>query len=162
MTPDAELVAQLIARRAEPRDLAAMLALIADDVMGKNRDNTAHDADPVYRDAFEVIASDPNQLLLVGELAGDIIAMLQITFIPGLSRRGALRANIEVVRVNSALRGRGIGGWLMREAIELARTRGCALVQLTSDHQRHEAHAFYQRLGFTPSHTGFKLKLEQP
>jgi GNAT superfamily N-acetyltransferase len=162
MTPDAALLAQLTARRAERRDLSAMLALIADDVMGKNRDIAADDNDPVYSRAFEVISNDPNQHLLVAERAGDIIAMLQITFIPGLSRRGALRANIEVVRVTSTLRSRGIGGWLMGEAISLARIRGCALVQLTSDRQRQEAHAFYERLGFTPSHTGFKLKLERP
>jgi GNAT superfamily N-acetyltransferase len=159
LTPDTALLAQLTARRAEHRDLSAMLALIADDVMGRNRDMTAHDDDPVYSRAFEVISNDTNQHLLVGELAGEIIAMLQITFIPGLSRRGALRANVEVVRVNSALRSRGIGAWLMSEAIDLARQRGCALVQLTSDRQRHEAHAFYERLGFAASHTGFKLKL---
>jgi GNAT superfamily N-acetyltransferase len=159
MTPDAELLAQLTARRAERRDLSAMLALIADDVMGKNRDMTAHDDDPVYSRAFEVISNDANQFLMVGELANEVVAMLQITFIPGLSRRGALRANIEVVRVNSTLRRRGVGAWLMREAIDRARQRGCALVQLTSDRQRHEAHAFYERLGFAASHSGFKLKL---
>jgi GNAT superfamily N-acetyltransferase len=159
MTPNNERLAQLTARRAERRDLPAMLALIADDVMGKNRDTSAGDADPDYSTAFEVLANDPNQFLLVGELAGETIAMLQITYIPGLSRRGALRANIEVVRVKSTLRGQGIGSWLMHEAIDLARERGCALVQLTSDRQRVEAHAFYERLGFAPSHTGFKLKL---
>jgi GNAT superfamily N-acetyltransferase len=159
MTSNAALIGQLTARRAERRDLSAMLALISDDVLGKNRDMTASNEDPVYANAFEAISGDPNQLLLVGELAGAIVAMLQLTFIPGLSRRGAWRANIEVVRVNSTLRSRGIGGWLMREAIALARQRGCALVQLTSDVQRQEAHAFYGQLGFTPSHTGFKLKL---
>jgi ribosomal protein S18 acetylase RimI-like enzyme len=159
MTSNAEQIAQLTARRAERRDLSAMLALISDDVLGKNRDTTASDNDPVYANAFEVISNDPNQMLLVGELAGNIIAMLQITFIPGLSRRGAWRANIEVVRVNSAMRNRGIGGWLMRQAIDLARVRGCALVQLTSDVQRQQAHAFYDRLGFVHSHAGFKLKL---
>jgi ribosomal protein S18 acetylase RimI-like enzyme len=159
MTSNAELMGQLTARRAERGDLAAMLALISDDVLGKSRDLTASEDDPAYANAFEVISNDPNQLLLVAELAGNIIALLQITFIPGLSRRGAWRANIEVVRVNSAMRNRGIGGWLMRQAIDLARARGCALVQLTSDVQRQQAHAFYERLGFTPSHTGFKLKL---
>jgi GNAT superfamily N-acetyltransferase len=159
MISNAELLAQLTARRAEPRDLSTMLALIADDLLGRNRDMAADASDPVYLEAFEVIASDPNQFLLVGELSGEPVAMLQLTFIPGLSRRGALRANIEVMRVKSTLRRRGIGAWLIGEAIAIARTRGCALVQLTSDVQRVEAHAFYERLGFAKSHVGFKLKL---
>jgi GNAT superfamily N-acetyltransferase len=159
MTPDADLIAQLKSRRAQRSDLSAMLALIADDALGKNRDMTATADDPVYNKAFEVIANDANQVLLIGELAGETVAMLQITFIPGLSRRGALRANVEAVRVKSTLRGHGIGAWLMREAIKLARARGCALMQLTSDTQRHEAHTFYERLGFAKSHTGFKLTL---
>jgi GNAT superfamily N-acetyltransferase len=159
MTTHTELIAQLTARPAERRDLAAMLALIADDVLGKNRDMAADDHDPVYLSAFNEITNDPNQLLLIGELAGEIVAMLQMTYIPGLSRRGAVRANIEVMRVKSTLRSQGIGAWLIGEAIGLARTRGCALVQLTSDVQRVEAHRFYERLGFAKSHAGFKLKL---
>ncbi len=86
--------------------------------------------------------------------------MLQLTFIPGLSRRGAWRANIEAVRVASHLRGQGIGARLMDEAHQVARKRGCRLAQLTSDKQRADAHRFYERLGYAPSHTGFKLVLE--
>jgi GNAT superfamily N-acetyltransferase len=86
--------------------------------------------------------------------------MLQVTYIPGLSRRGAWRANIEAVRVDSAVRGRGVGGWLMARALDHARKRGCRLAQLTSDRQRSNAHRFYDRLGFTDSHVGYKLVLE--
>jgi GNAT superfamily N-acetyltransferase len=147
------------ARRATRLDLAAMLALIADDVLGKNRDPRAHADDPVYAQAFAVIDADPNQLLLVGETHGEVIAMLQMTFIPGLTRRGAVRANIEAVRVASRLRGQGIGAWLMTEAIARAQARGCSLAQLTSDRTRIDAHRFYERLGFIGSHTGFKKAL---
>ncbi len=136
-----------------------MLALIADDVLGKNRDPRAQADDPVYAQAFAVIDADPNQLLLVGELSGKVIAMLQMTFIPGLTRRGAVRANIEAVRVASGLRGQGIGAWLMNEAMLRAQARGCTLAQLTSDSARVDAHRFYQRLGFIGSHTGFKRVL---
>jgi GNAT superfamily N-acetyltransferase len=132
-----------------------MLALIADDVLGKNRDADA--IDPVYNEAFNAIDADANQVLLLGELEGEVIAMLQMTFIPGLSRRGATRANIEAVRVKSALRSQGVGEWLMRVAIARARERHCVLVQLTSDAQRADAHLFYERLGFVGSHVGFKL-----
>ena len=159
MKPDTDLLNALTARRAEPRDLSAMLALLADDELGRNRDLAASADDPVYADAFIRISGDRNQCLLLAELADEVVAMLQITFIPGLSRRGAWRAQHEAVRVRRALRGQGIGGWLMGEAIAIARVRGCALVQLTSDLQRPAAHAFYQRLGFDQSHAGFKLKL---
>lgn len=148
----------LNARRATLGDLPRLLELLADDALGKNREAVGSN-ETCYVQAFEAIDRDSNQHLLVGELEGKVIAMLQLTFIPGLSRRGALRANIEAVRVDSALRGKGIGNWLMREAIHLARERGCSLIQLTSDKSRTDAHRFYDRLGFVGSHEGFKLKL---
>ncbi len=150
----------LICRRAARADLPRLLELLADDILGKNREAAGND-DPLYAAAFEVIDGDPNQQLLVGELDGRVIAMLHLTFIPGLSRRGAWRANIESVRVDSALRSRGIGAWLVERAIDLARARGCRLVQLTSDKRRAEAHLFYGRLGFTASHEGFKRAIEE-
>ena len=151
------LLSRIKSRRATSADLPAMLALIADDVLGKNRDADASDV--AYKNAFDAISRDSNQHLLVGELDGEVIAMLQLTLIPGLSRRGATRANIEAVRVKSALRSMGIGAWLMTEALAVARERGCSLAQLTSDKRRTGAHAFYERLGFTDSHVGYKCAL---
>jgi len=149
--------AKLSTRRATSGDLPRLLELLADDDLGKNREAVGS-SDACYVQAFHAIDSDPNQYLLIGEMEGHVIAMLQLTFIPGLSRRGALRANIEAVRVDSSLRGQGIGSWLISEAIALARERQCALIQLTSDKSRKEAHRFYTRLGFVASHEGFKLK----
>ena len=146
-------------RRAVRADLPRLLALLADDALGKNRE-AADSSEPVYSAAFDVIDRDLNQYLLVGEMNGEVVAMLQLTFIPGLSRRAAWRANIEAVRVASRLRGQGVGARLMAEAHAIARSRGCKLAQLTSDRQRADAHRFYERLGYTPSHTGFKLPLE--
>jgi len=147
----------LHARRATLSDLPRLLELLADDTLGKNREAVGSD-DACYVQAFNAINSDANQYLLVVEMGEKVIAMLQLTFIPGLSRRGALRANIEAVRVDSALRGQGIGSWAMKTAIQLANERGCKLVQLTSDKSRTEAHRFYTRLGFVASHAGFKLR----
>jgi len=149
----------LTARSAQRGDLPRLLELLADDVLGKNREGVGSD-DPAYIRAFDVIDRDPNQSLLVAELDGRVVGMLQITFIPGLSRRGAWRANIEAVRVDSSARGRGIGAWLVARALEAARKRGCRIAQLTSDKRRADAHRFYQRLGFTDSHIGYKLSLE--
>lgn len=149
----------LTARRAQRADLPRLLELLADDVLGKNREGVGSD-DPAYSRAFDVIDRDPNQQLLVAELDGRVVGMLQITYIPGLSRRAAWRANIESMRVDSAVRGRGIGGWLMARALEHARKRGCRLAQLTSDKRRDPAHRFYAKLGFVDSHIGYKLVLE--
>jgi GNAT superfamily N-acetyltransferase len=158
VTPDAP-IAHLAARRAQRADLPRLLELLADDELGKQREAHGSD-DPSYSRAFDTIDRDSNQLLMVAEADGRVVAMLQLTFIPGLSRRGAWRANIEAVRVDSALRCRGIGRWMMERAIDVARKRDCRLVQLTSDRQRAQAHRFYAGLGFKDSHVGYKLALE--
>ncbi|HSQ09695.1 MAG TPA: GNAT family N-acetyltransferase [Burkholderiaceae bacterium] len=138
----------LTVRRAQRVDLPRLLELLADDELGKNREGVGSD-DPAYIRAFDAIDRDPNQSLLLAELDGRVVGMLQVTFIPGLSRRGAWRANIEALRVDSSVRRRGIGGWLLSRALDNARKRGCRLAQLTSDRRRSEAHRFYERLGFT-------------
>lgn len=158
----APTVSSLVCRRATRADLAVLLELLADDDLGRAREASMTD-EPAYTRAFEAIDADPNQLLLVGvdnEDGERIVAMLQLTFVPGLSRRGAWRANIESVRVASARRGHGIGAWIIREALQRAHERGCRIAQLTSDKRRVEAHRFYEQLGFSASHEGFKLTLE--
>ena len=144
-------------RRATRQDVAAIVALIAADQIGATRDGGDLAA---YERAFAVIDTDPAQrLVVVSDATGSAVATLQLTFIPGLARRGALRAQIEAVRVRENLRGQGIGSALIAWAIDEARREGCALVQLTSDKRRNEAHGFYGRLGFVASHEGFKLPL---
>jgi GNAT superfamily N-acetyltransferase len=152
-----EIKAGFRVRRATREDVPAIVELIAADQIGATRDG----GDPApYLEAFATIDEDPAQLLVVLEDAtGAGAGTLQLTFIPGLARRGALRAQIEAVRIREGLRGRGLGHALFAWAIEEARERGCALVQLTSDKRRTEAHRFYGRLGFTASHEGFKLRL---
>ena len=156
MTLDAST---LTARRAQRADLPRLLELLADDVLGKQREAPMV-GDPAYHGAIDTIDGDANQTLLVAQLEDRVVGMLQLTFIPGLSRRGAWRANIEAVRVDSALRGRGVGRWLMQRAIDIAHQRGCRLVQLTSDRQRTDAHRFYSRLGFKDSQVGYKRALD--
>jgi GNAT superfamily N-acetyltransferase len=151
--------AQYVVRRAVAEDVPAIVELIAADQIAQRRDGG--DLAP-YRAAFAAIDADPAQLLVVvTDPPGTVVGTLQLTFIPGLARRGALRGQIEAVRVHRALRGQGIGGELIAWGIQEARRRGCALVQLTSDKQRPDAHRFYGRLGFVASHDGFKLRMEQ-
>jgi GNAT superfamily N-acetyltransferase len=150
----------VVLRRARAADVPALVALIATDQLGATRDGVRDQADlAAYGQAFEAIDEDPAHLLLVAEMAGQVVGTLQLSFLPGLARRGALRAQIEAVRVADSARGTGLGSAMMQWAIEEARTRGCALVQLTSDKSRAGAHRFYERLGFVASHEGMKLKL---
>ncbi|MEU0789237.1 GNAT family N-acetyltransferase [Amycolatopsis sp. NPDC005961] len=144
-------------RRARREDIDAIVRMLADDQLGAARDDP-HDLAP-YLSAFEQIDADPNQLLVVVTADDEPVGTLQLTLIPGLARRGALRGQVEAVRIHADHRGSGLGSDLMHWAIDEARQRGCALVQLTSDVSRTGAHRFYERLGFLPSHTGFKLTL---
>src|SRR5688572_19056988 len=131
--------------------------MLADDPIGAGRET-----DPGfsgYQMAFEKINADPQQKLVVGERGGEVVACLQLTFIPGLSRRGATRALIEAVRVRGDQRGSGIGRQLVAWAIDEARRAGCAMVQLTTDKTRVDAQRFYDSLGFKPTHVGMKLSL---
>ena len=144
-------------RRAERADLAAIVALLADDPIGSGREDTT-DLTP-YVAAYDAIAADPAQLLLVAVDGEEVVGTLQLTFVPGLSRGGALRCQVEAVRVRADHRSEGLGETMLRWSVDEARRRGCALVQLTTDASRADAHRFYERLGFTASHVGFKLAL---
>ena len=147
---------ELTFREAALADLERVVELIADDAVAAGR--TGSYGEPHIR-AFEAIAASPDNELVVAESDGAVIGVMQLTFIPGISRNGASRLLVEAVRVSSELRGQGIGRRLMDHAHERGRARGCALAQLTSDKQRPEAHRFYRGLGYEQSHEGFKLPL---
>ncbi|CAM5630922.1 GNAT family N-acetyltransferase [Streptomyces purpurascens] len=144
-------------RAAVSDDVPAIVGMLADDPLGAQRESP-DDLAP-YLTALERLSADPNQRLVVAVREGRVVGTLQLTIIPGLSRRGATRSIIEGVRVHADERGSGLGTQLIEWAISESRNSGCQLVQLTSDTSRAEAHRFYERLGFTASHTGFKLPL---
>ncbi|MCK7623349.1 GNAT family N-acetyltransferase [Streptomyces sp. RS10V-4] len=146
-----------VIRRATEADLPAIVAMLADDPLGATRESPG-DLAP-YRTAFTTLAADPHQHLVVAERDGRVVGTLQLTVIPGLSRRGATRSLIEAVRVHADERGAGLGSVLIEWAVAESRTLGCRLVQLTSDASRTDAHRFYERLGFEASHVGFKRAL---
>jgi GNAT superfamily N-acetyltransferase len=146
-------------RAASARDLTTIVALLADDPIGRGRENPGPQLETCYREAFAAIERDPNQLLAVAERSGDVIGVLQLSFIPGLTRRGMWRGQIEGVRVAASERASGIGRTMLEWAIEECRRRGCGLVQLTSDKRRSAAHGFYEAFGFEATHQGYKLSL---
>ena len=145
-------------RQARKQDLPVLINMLAVDPLGAQREDSTLPLSQDYFTAFAHIEQDPNNELVVVEQAGELIGMLQLTFIPYLTYRGSWRCLIEGVRVKRDHRGQGVGQQLFRWAIERARARGCQLVQLTSDKQRPEAIRFYENLGFIASHEGFKLK----
>ncbi|MER6438139.1 MULTISPECIES: GNAT family N-acetyltransferase [unclassified Streptomyces] len=144
-------------RPAVADDVPAIVAMLADDALGAQRESP-DDLTP-YLAALERLSGDPNQHLVVAVREGRIVGTLQLTIIPGLSRRGSTRALIEAVRVHTDERGSGLGTRIIEWAIAESRRQECRLVELTSDASRTDAHRFYERLGFTASHLGFKLAL---
>lgn len=146
-------------RAAVRDDLVEIVRLLADDTLGSQRERFELPLPPSYGAAFEAIAANPDQELVVAESEGRVVGVLQVSYIANLTYQGGWRALIEGVHVASDVRGRGIGGDLVRWAIARAEARGCRLVQLTSDKRRVEAHRFYERLGFRATHEGMKLLL---
>ena len=146
-------------RRATRDDVTEIVRMLADDPLGAKREAYAAPLPDSYYGAFAAIDRDPNNELVVAVLDDRVVGVLQLTFIPYLTYRGGWRALIEGVRVDSAQRSSGTGRKLFEWAIERARSRGCHVVQLTSDKQRPDAIRFYEGLGFRASHEGMKLHL---
>lgn len=150
---------QLSFRDATEADLPAIVAMLADDFRGSTREDASLPLDRGYFDAFAAIETSPNQRLIVAVEGGQIVGTLQLLFVPAISRKGSWRGQIEGVRIARERREQGLGEAMVRWAVGECRARGCALVQLTSDNSRTDAHRFWERLGFAPSHRGFKMML---
>ena len=146
-------------REARKDDLREIVTLLADDELGQQRESVAHPLNRAYVRAFDEIEADDRQMLIVAVLDGHIVGSLQISIIPGLARTGTTRGQLEAIRISRDHRGKGIGTTLIQWAVDECRRRQCGLVQLTSDKTRTKAHDFYLRMGFVPSHEGFKLDL---
>jgi ribosomal protein S18 acetylase RimI-like enzyme len=148
----------VIIRRAARADVGAIVAMLADDPLGRARERLEEPLPPSYFKAFEVLDRDPNIQLVVAEEGGRVVGCLQLCVLPGLSSQGASRGLIEDVRVASDRRSRGIGERLVGWAIEQSRGKGCKLVELLTHHSRLDAQRFYERLGFQRSHVGMTIR----
>ncbi|MBN8755033.1 MULTISPECIES: GNAT family N-acetyltransferase [Variovorax] len=154
MTPPQSLLKM---RKAVQADLPVIVAMLADDVLGAARERPGDTA--LYEAALRRIEAQDGNQLLVAELPEGVVGCLQLIVIPGLGLQGAVRGQIEGVRVASSQRGQRIGEQMIAFAIDAARAAGCRLVQLTTDKRRTDAHRFYERLGFKATHEGMKLEL---
>jgi ribosomal protein S18 acetylase RimI-like enzyme len=146
-------------RPAVVSDLTGIVTMLADDELGCQREDPSIPLNQRYLESFAAIDRDPNQFLAVVEDNGMLVGCLQLTFVPGLSRLGMQRGQIESVRIATEYRGKGLGRKMIEWAIAECRGRGCGLVQLTTDKSRAEAYQFYESLGFSASHEGMKLAL---
>ena len=146
-------------REANIEDLQAIIRMLSDDFLGRQRERCEDPLPEGYIRAFRDIEADPNNELIVAEIEGKVVGTLQLTFTPSLSYQGGKRCTVESVRVDEKLRGKGIGREMMLWAIDRAKQRGCVSMQLTTHKDRTDAHRFYESLGFSKSHMGMKLTL---
>jgi GNAT superfamily N-acetyltransferase len=146
-------------RKAQYKDVSSIVALLANDPLGQQREMYQEPLPPSYYKAFSEIDSDKNNYLIVVEDGHKIIGTSQLTIITYLTYQGGKRAQIEGVRIDESYRGRGIGKLMIEWSIRKARELGCHLVQLTMDKQRFDTIEFYKKLGFVASHEGLKLHL---
>ncbi|MCA1055060.1 GNAT family N-acetyltransferase [Rossellomorea aquimaris] len=146
-------------REARKGDLDVIVAMLADDVLGRQREMVTDPLPESYSKAFQAIDEDPNNELIVACEGTRVVGVMQLTFTPHLTHQGSWRMTIEGVRTSSAVRGSGIGSEMIEWAIARAGERGCSLVQLTTDKQREDARRFYEKLGFKATHEGMKLML---
>ena len=149
----------LVFRNAVVSDVAGLVSMLSDDELGSLREDNSQPLNQNYLDAFREIDRDSNNELTVVESDGEVVGMLQLTFIPYLTYVGSWRCLIEGVRIHSDYRGQGLGRQFFKWAIARAKARKCRIVQLTSDKERSSALRFYESLGFKATHEGFKLKL---
>jgi ribosomal protein S18 acetylase RimI-like enzyme len=151
-------VSQTTIRPARRDDVADIIAMLADDHLGRARERLDQPLPKIYYDAFERLSSDPNIQLVVAEEGGQVVGCLQLCMLPGLSSQGASRGLIEDVRVASDCRSRGIGEQLVQWAVGEARAKGCKLVELLTHQTRVDAQRFYERFGFARSHVGMTIR----
>lgn len=152
-------MSDLLIREARAEDLEAIIRLHEEDELGSHGDVWSPETRPAYEAAFAAIQRSPENRLFVAVDGPEIVGTFQLTFIPNLTGRGALRVKVESVKVKGARRSTGIGARMMAFAEDHARTHGARAMELTSNKTRKDAHRFYERLGFSRSHEGFKKKL---
>ena len=146
-------------RKAKQEDLHDIISLLADDELGQKREESAEEIAPTYQKAFDQINADLNQFLMIVEENGVIIGTCHLTIMPSLTFQGGLRMNIEAVRIATSSRGQGAGKWMINQAVDMGRKKGCKIIQLATNKKRLDAKRFYEMLGFQATHEGMKMYL---
>lgn len=148
-------------RKAIVDDLRSILDLYVQDELSNAREQLNPDLNSRYIDAFHLIDKDPNQFLMTVILNTEIVGTCHLTILPSLTYVGSTRMQIEAVRISAKYRGQKIGEWMMRAAIQYARSRDASIIQLTTNKSRPRAKKFYESIGFESTHEGMKLYLDK-
>lgn len=148
-------------RRAKLDDVKEIVSLLADDKLGRTREQAGDEIAQEYLDAFAKIDSDPNQYLMVLENDGEVIGTCHLTLMPSLTFSGSTRLQIEAVRVDRRIRGQNLGQQMIEFAINWGKEHGATIIQLTTNKERPDALRFYEKLGFKATHEGMKLYLKE-
>ena len=152
---------EIIIREAKKQDVLEIVRLLANDVLGSQRERLEDPLPNQYYEAFDNIIKDPNQeLMVVIDDDQQVIGTFQLSFIQYLTYQGGIRAQIEAVRVREDQRGKGVGEKMFQWAIRRAKDRRAHILQLTTDKERPEALRFYEKLGLIASHEGMKMHLK--
>ena len=146
-------------REATSADLPRIIELLDQLGASPGQEDLSYPTLPAYIEAFERIAEDPRQRLLVLESRGEVVATAVLIIVPNLGHRGRPYALVENVVVDATQRSQRHGEQLVRHIIDDAEAAGCYKISLTSALRRTEAHRFYERLGFRVMHKGFRLDL---
>lgn len=146
-------------RMAREPDLPRIVELLEADALGPGG-GLPSAADDEYLRAFEALQREPaNELWVAIDDDAEVVGTFQMLFFTTLSWNAALRAQLAGVRVAANQRGRGTGSEIVGWAVARARSKGCRVIQLSSDKRRRDAHRFYERLGFVASHEGLRRVL---
>ena len=146
-------------RQAQQADLPAIVSLLLQDALGQTREQSGETLNAAYLKAFDAIDADPNQYLMVVEREKKILASCHLSIIPSLTFIGATRLQIEAVRVDQQHRGRGIGTWMINAAIAYGTSKDARIIQLTMNKKRLKSKYFYEKMGFTSTHEGYKMMI---
>jgi len=147
-------------RRANSNDLVAIVTLLINDSLGKDRECLTQELDSRYLEAFKKIDADPNQYLMIVEIDNVIVGTCHTSLLHSLTFKGSTRLQIEAVRIKDEYRGQGIGEHMISEAIRHGKINGASIIQLTTNKERSDAQRFYERIGFKATHAGMKLYLD--
>ena len=142
-------------RRAATGDVDALVGLLVGGTLTPGAEDPSDYEG--YCLALEELASTENGEVVVAVVGDEVVAMAELLYLRHFQHRGGLCAEVESVHVRTDLRSHGIGSQLMAEVLRRAKERDAYRVQLTSNATRTQAHQFYERLGFQPTHVGYKF-----
>jgi GNAT superfamily N-acetyltransferase len=105
------------------------------------------------------LRSDSNYQTFVAEIETTVVGVAGVGLAPYYERNGVY-GRLLVLVVDDTRRGSGIGGALVKAAEDWAASQGATAILVNSAHHRHDAHEFYERVGYRSTGVRFVKKLD--